>query len=90
MTWGQTYIKSHEAAILLAAAPVFVVVLAHFMTRDEKMTVAKLAGVLIGVVGVAVLVDPRRASQWLGIVPRRGDAARHGPFLCLRPASSRD
>ncbi len=58
LTWGQTYIQSHEAAILLAAAPVFVVVLAHFMTRDEKMTVAKLAGVLIGVVGVAVLVDP--------------------------------
>ena len=54
--WGQTQIASGLAAILNAATPLFTVVLAHFLTIDEKMTAYKLVGVLLGLVGVAVMI----------------------------------
>jgi len=56
ITWGQTHIDSGLAAILNATTPVFSVILAHFLTRDEPLTKNRLAGVLLGWTGVAVLM----------------------------------
>ncbi len=56
IAWGQTQIASGLAAILNAATPLFTVVLAHFLTSDEKMTAYKLVGVLLGLVGVTVMI----------------------------------
>ena len=56
--WGQTQIASGLAAILNATTPIWGVLVAHLFTRDEKMTPRKIAGVLIGFAGVAVLVGP--------------------------------
>lgn len=56
ITWGQTRIASGLAAIFNATAPLFAVVVAHFATRDERLTVQKIAGVLLGITGVAVMV----------------------------------
>jgi drug/metabolite transporter (DMT)-like permease len=54
--WGQQYIASGLASILNASTPLFTVVFAHFLTRDERMTGGKLAGVAIGFAGVAVMI----------------------------------
>ncbi len=56
--WGQTQIASGLAAILNATTPLFGVVLAHLLTRDERLTAPRLAGVLLGLAGVAVIVGP--------------------------------
>ena len=56
--WGQTQITSGLAAILNATTPLFSVVLAHLLTRDERMTPGRLAGVALGIGGVAVMVGP--------------------------------
>ncbi|MBB5220562.1 drug/metabolite transporter (DMT)-like permease [Amaricoccus macauensis] len=56
IVWGQQHIASSLASILNASTPLFTVLLAHVLTRDERMTGGKLAGVLIGFVGVAVLI----------------------------------
>lgn len=61
--WGQATMP-HEiaaslASILNATTPVFAVVTAHFLTRDEKLTPPKLLGVLLGFAGVAVMIAPR-------------------------------
>ncbi len=56
--WGQTHIASGLAAILNATTPLFTVVFAHALTRDERMTAAKLAGVVLGIAGVAVMIGP--------------------------------
>lgn len=56
--WGQTHIASGLASILNATTPLWTVVLAHFLTRDERMTKNRLAGVLLGLVGVTVMVGP--------------------------------
>jgi drug/metabolite transporter (DMT)-like permease len=56
--WGQTTITSGLASILNATTPLFTVAVAHVLTRDERMTVRKLVGVLAGLAGVAVLIGP--------------------------------
>jgi drug/metabolite transporter (DMT)-like permease len=58
IVWGQTQIPSGLASILNATTPLFGVLVAHFFTSDEKMTGKKLAGVIIGFTGVAIMVGP--------------------------------
>ena len=53
--WGQTHIPSGIASILNATSPLFTVVVAHFLTADEKMTPRHIAGVLLGLAGVVVM-----------------------------------
>src|SRR3954447_12287411 len=56
--WGQTHIASGLAAILNATTPIWGVIVAHFLTRDERMTPRKIAGVLLGVGGVVTMIGP--------------------------------
>jgi drug/metabolite transporter (DMT)-like permease len=60
--WGQVHIASALASILNAATPVFTVLLAHLLTRDERMTPAKLMGVAAGFAGVVVMIGPDALS----------------------------
>ncbi len=53
---GQQHIASGVASILNASTPLFTVVLAHFLTNDERMTGGKFVGVVIGFLGVAVMI----------------------------------
>ena len=64
--WGQTRIAGGLAAILNATTPLFTVVLAHFLTRDEPISANRLAGVLVGVAGVTVMIGPE-ALRELGL-----------------------
>ncbi|MBV8535164.1 MAG: DMT family transporter [Alphaproteobacteria bacterium] len=56
IVWGQQYIASGLASILTAVQPLFTILIAHLLTRDERITGAKLVGVLFGLAGVVVLV----------------------------------
>lgn len=56
--WGQTHIASGLASILNATTPIWGVVVAHLFTTDERMNPRKLAGVLLGFGGVAVMIGP--------------------------------
>lgn len=58
IVWGQTHIASGLASILNATTPLFTVAVAHGLTADEKMTGRRLAGVLLGLLGVAVMIGP--------------------------------
>lgn len=58
IVWGQTHLASGLAAILNATTPLATVVVAHLLTRDEKMTGNRLAGVLIGFLGVVLMLGP--------------------------------
>jgi drug/metabolite transporter (DMT)-like permease len=66
IVWGQTHIASGLASILNATTPVFTVIVAHFLTRDEKLTVNRLIGVLVGLAGVSVIIGPE-TLQGLGV-----------------------
>lgn len=54
--WGQKEIASGLASILNATTPLFTVLVAQAFTRDEKATPAKLVGVGLGLVGVALMI----------------------------------
>ena len=56
IVWGQREISSGLAAILNATVPLFTVLIAHFVTTDEKLSRTKLAGAIVGIVGVAVMI----------------------------------
>jgi drug/metabolite transporter (DMT)-like permease len=58
IVWGQHRIASGLAAILNATTPLFTVLVAHLLTRDEKLTTLKAAGVVVGFGGAAVMIGP--------------------------------
>jgi len=56
--WSQQHIASGLASILNATTPIWGVIVAHFLTRDERMTALRSAGVLLGFGGVATMIGP--------------------------------
>lgn len=54
--WAQTQLTGGLASILNATTPLSAVILAHFLTADERMTPGRLAGVLLGIAGVAAII----------------------------------
>jgi drug/metabolite transporter (DMT)-like permease len=63
IVWGQTHIASGLASILNATTPLFAVIAAHLLTPDEKMTRGRLAGVVVGFLGVALMIGPSVLSD---------------------------
>ncbi len=61
--WGQTHIASGLASILNATTPIWGVIVAHFLTQDERMSPRKIAGVLLGFGGVATMIGPSLLSS---------------------------
>ena len=59
--WGEQYISSGLAAVLQSTIPAFGLVIAHFYLPGEKMTPVKILGVVLGVIGVAVIFSNQLA-----------------------------
>jgi len=57
ISWGETRIDSGLASILNGTVPLFTIVIAHFWLHDERITPARLVGLIVGFVGVVVLVS---------------------------------
>ena len=58
INWGETAIDAGVAAILISFVPIFTLLIAHFFTRDEKLSRQKLIGVGVGFGGIVLLVGP--------------------------------
>ena len=56
IAWGQSHVESGLASILLATTPLFTVVVAHFLTSDEKLSPGRIAGIVAGIAGVVILI----------------------------------
>ena len=56
LSWAETRIDSGLAAVIQASAPLFTALLALRFSRMERVTGARLAGLLVGFVGVVLLV----------------------------------
>jgi drug/metabolite transporter (DMT)-like permease len=56
IVWGQSHIASGLASILNATTPLFTVIVAHYLTDDERLTGQRFAGVIVGFAGVAVMI----------------------------------
>lgn len=62
IVWGQSHIASGVASILNATTPLFAVLVAHMLTRDERLTPARAGGVAVGFLGVVVLMGGTAAA----------------------------
>ena len=56
--WANTQIASGLTSILNATTPLWGVLLAHLYTDDERLSRNRLAGVLLGIGGVALMMGP--------------------------------
>jgi drug/metabolite transporter (DMT)-like permease len=56
IAWGEQHVDSGLAAILIAAVPLFVALLALRFDAEERARGGRLFGLLVGLVGVGVLV----------------------------------
>ncbi len=57
ISWGERSIDSAIASILDATVPLFTILIAHFLLRDDKITAPKLLGLLVGFAGIIVLMS---------------------------------
>lgn len=58
ISWGQQFIDSALAGILMAVMPLATLLLAHFFVADERLTVKRALGFAIGFAGIVVLMGP--------------------------------
>jgi drug/metabolite transporter (DMT)-like permease len=61
--WGEQHISSGLAALLQATIPVFGMLLAHPYLPGERLNARKLAGALLGVVGVGVIFSSQLGAE---------------------------
>lgn len=69
ISWGEQSIDSAVAAVLDATVPLFAIVIAHLALHDDKITLPKVMGLLLGFAGVLVLMSKdlgATASSLLG------------------------
>ena len=60
ISWSEIYIQSNTAGLLLSVAPIFALILSHFLTKDDKFSFLKLISISIGLLGVLLIIgfDP--------------------------------
>ncbi|MBN8638824.1 MAG: DMT family transporter [Anaerolineae bacterium] len=65
ITWGEQSIDSGLAAVLQSSAAFFTMLIAHFVFFDEKLSLKKVAGLILGFLGVVTLASRSWASGTL-------------------------
>lgn len=66
LSFGETRIDSGLAAVIQAGAPIFTALLALRFDRTQQVTGLRLAGLIVGLGGVALLVGNERGGQLVG------------------------
>ncbi len=69
------------ASMVQAATPIFTVVIAHLLFADEKLTLMKLAGVVIGFGGMLLLLSPsfgQGGGQMIAVAAMIGVVVSYG------------
>lgn len=66
ISWGEQTVDSAVASVLTGGVPLFVLILSHFLIRDERITLPRLAGLLLGFGGV-VLLAVRETGEAAGL-----------------------
>lgn len=58
IAWAQQEITGGLASIFNATTPLWAIIVSHWALSDERLSAGRLAGVLAGIVGVAILIGP--------------------------------
>jgi drug/metabolite transporter (DMT)-like permease len=63
ISWSELYIPSSVAAILNSTAPLFTMLFAPLLLKDDRLTKAKAIGLFVGFLGVVALFAPQLSSK---------------------------
>src|SRR5260370_34799311 len=89
VSWGEQFVPTGIAALLVASVPLWMVLFAHF-TGDDRLSWPVAVGLVLGVAGVGLLVQPPRGGDLLGsrwILGAASSCAAGSPYA-VRPPSS--
>ena len=50
--------NASTAAVLFSINPMFTVIFAHFMTKDDRFTKGKILAIIIGIIGIVMMIRP--------------------------------
>jgi drug/metabolite transporter (DMT)-like permease len=67
VAWGETHIDSGVAGVAQASLPLFTALLALKFMASERATGQRLAGIAVGLVGVAVLTGVDPGNGWWAV-----------------------
>ena len=63
ISWSEQYISSGLASILNSSQPLFTIILAPLFVSEERITLPRILGLILGFSGVIVLMSNRTAGQ---------------------------
>ena len=67
ITWGETHVDSGVAAVANSSVPIFVALLALRFAPSERSDSLRVAGLVTGFAGVAVVVGVHPSGGWWGV-----------------------
>jgi drug/metabolite transporter (DMT)-like permease len=85
LSWGEQYIDSALAAILIGTIPLFTALMSHLFTSGDHLTPTKTVGILVGFGGLILLLVPSllagvQATTW-GLVAAVAAASYAGAVV---------
>lgn len=82
ISWSEQQISSGLAAILNSTVPLFTMLIASFFVKEDRMTIKRVAGIVVGFAGVMVLMSNRLGqetqNQTIGIIAMLIAACSYG------------
>ena len=63
LSWALQTVPSGVAAVFMAALPLVVALLSHWLIAGERLTPRRMIGVALGLVGVMILIGPKALSS---------------------------
>jgi len=64
IVWGQTMIPSGLASVIVATTPIFSILAIHFTSADERLSLGKVSGMAVGLIGVCALFRLSATDAW--------------------------
>ncbi|MDO9546923.1 MAG: EamA family transporter [Pelolinea sp.] len=64
ISWAEQFIDSGTAAILNGAMPLFTIFLSPIFIEDDRITIPRVVGLVIGFLGVVILIAPSIQNKW--------------------------
>lgn len=58
IVWGQQFVPSSLAGLLMSTGPLFTLIIAHFFTHDERMTMPRVIALVLGFGAVVMMIGP--------------------------------
>lgn len=82
LTWGLQHVPSAFAGVTMGAVPIFLLPLVYLFSKDEGIGPRRIAGLILGFIGLIILVGPGAGSSTGSPLESLGRWACIGSAVC--------